>query len=472
MLDDDARRHWDGVDLGPTHVTARAVARALRAARAGDPPCPLPGSPDVVMTTLPLPWSVELAARAAAVRPGEGIELAAGLADWAGEAVRAELERLTGAAHQQPGADGRVGGATAAAVPRPVAQPDDAVRAGARRLLDVLAAEDGARVRIELLGPARVLLDGVPVDAPTCDAAGCARCWPSSRCRGRCAATRSSRRCGRTTTRRAGRATSASILSRLRHVLEPAPLPWSSSGRCCSSTATPSPWRTPAASRSTCASSNRALAEADRAHAAGDATAQAEHLERAVALWRGEPLVDLEALAGRIGDIEAVRRSLVEAALRMGEVRLAAGRTRRGPGLRRAGTDRVALRRACPPARDGGPPATPGPGRGARRRRGDRGLLDDLGVPPEDATAMVIRQVAAPPRAGPHGGAPGRGRSAGSGGAAVRGRGVVAAAGSAAVSRPWSRDRTGARCDQVPLVPFGRCHSRPTHACSSCTGCA
>ncbi|MDD9371534.1 MAG: hypothetical protein PV358_15560, partial [Acidimicrobiales bacterium] len=34
VLDDDARRHWDGADLGPTHVTARAVARALRAARA------------------------------------------------------------------------------------------------------------------------------------------------------------------------------------------------------------------------------------------------------------------------------------------------------------------------------------------------------------------------------------------------------------------------------------------------------
>lgn len=371
-LNDETRARWDDADLGPSHVQARAVARSLLSARAGDPPCPLPASPDVVMTTLPLPWSVELAARAAAARPGEGVDLAARLVDWAGVAVRSELTRL--AHHRgQPGAG-------------------DAGRIGARRLLDLLAAEAGAHVRIELLGPVRVLLDGVPVDAPhlrrgrvrtllaLLAVSGPLRrdqivdlMWPDH-------------------DPASGSRNLRVILSRLRQVLEPTALrdglrPVLVVDR--DTVALADAGRIEVDVREL----DRALVEADRAHAAGDATVQADHLARAVDLWRGEPLVDLEPLAGRAGDIEAVRRALVEAALRLGEVRLAAGRAHHALACaeraREASPfDERAHRLAM----------------AAHLQRRDRAgalaavdateaMLDDLGVPPEEATAMVIRQV-------------------------------------------------------------------------------
>ncbi len=416
VLDDQARRHWDGADLGPTHVQARAVARALQAARAGDPPCPLPGSPDVVMTTLPLPWSVELAARVAAARPGEGADLAAGLADWAGDAVRTELARLTGGEPPRSGADAPDGGGSADgaasagpvvgtddavvgpvvgtddAVVGPVVGTDDVVRVGARRLLDLLAAEDGAHVRIELLGPARVLVDGVPVDAPhlrrgrvrallaLLAVSGPLRrdqiveeMWPDN-------------------DPASGSRNLRVILSRLRQVVEPASIRGALRPVLAVDGDTVSLADTVRVEVDV-REFDAALAEADRAHAAGDAAAQADHLERAVALWRGEPLVDLESLAGRAGDIEAVRRSLVEAVLRMGELRLSAGRTDEALTC----AERA---RSASPFDERAHRLVMASHLQRRDRAGAlaaveavEAMLDDLGVPPEDATAMVIRQV-------------------------------------------------------------------------------
>ncbi|HEX5944620.1 MAG TPA: BTAD domain-containing putative transcriptional regulator [Acidimicrobiales bacterium] len=397
VLDDDARRHWDGADLGPTHVQARAIARALLAARAGDPPSPLPASPDAVMTTLPLPWSVELATRAEAARPGAGIDLVAGLADWAGDAVRAELERLAGG-DSWPDAGRR----TAAGGAMDVAGADGegghggrghvGLCTGARRLLDVLAAEGGARVRIELLGPARVLIDGTPVDAPH---------LRRGRVRTLLALLAVSGPLRREQIVEAmwpdhdparGARNLRVILSRLRQVLEPGSVPGILRPVLLADgdiVALADTGRVELDVREL----DRLLAEAERAHAAGDATARAEHLAGAVALWRDEPLVDLEPLAGWAGDVEAVRRSLVEAALRLGEVRLAAGRTDEAL---------VCAERARS--------ASPYDERAHRlvmatqlQRRDRAGalaavdvteaMLDDIGVPPEDATAMVIRQV-------------------------------------------------------------------------------
>src|SRR5918997_4107971 len=137
----------------------------------------------------------------------------------------------------------------------------------------------------------------------------------------------------------------------------------------------------------------REVAAADRARAAGDATAEVDALEHAVGLWRGEPLLDLEPLVDSAGDVEAVRRSLIEAALRLGEVRLAAGRTdealRCAERARRAALYDERAHRLVMAA--------------SLQRRDRNGALaavaateaalDEMGVPPEQATAMLIRQV-------------------------------------------------------------------------------
>ncbi|HET6949108.1 MAG TPA: hypothetical protein VFI47_01970, partial [Acidimicrobiales bacterium] len=141
VLSAEVRTAWDTATLGPAHQRARAIARALLAARAGRVPPEPPAAAPAVLTRLPLPWSVELAARAAGAGRAYGADLAAEVAGWAGHATHAELERL--------------------------ASGDDAtVRRGAGRLLAGLPGLDGPRVRITLLGPVGVAVDGRHADAP------------------------------------------------------------------------------------------------------------------------------------------------------------------------------------------------------------------------------------------------------------------------------------------------------------------
>jgi DNA-binding SARP family transcriptional activator len=367
VLSAEVRRTWDAATLGPTHRRARGIAQALLDARRGRVAPEPPARPPVVMTTLPLPWSVELAARAAAAGRSYAPELATELAGWAGAAVRAELDRLRSAG-------------------------DRALRDGAARLLVVLPETDAPRLRVELLGPVRVLVDGEPVDAPELRrgrvrmlltllaVAGPLRreritdlMWPDNE------PSRASRNL-------------RVALSRLRQVLEPE-RPSGPAGRALrvdgdtvalagSPRVDVDVWELAGAT-----------AEADRAHAAGDATRQAEHLARAVALWRGEPLTDLGPLVDLAPDIEHVRRSLVDAALRLGELRLAAGRTA------------DALR--CAERARGAAPYDERAHRlvvAAQMQRRDRAgvlhalqavedMLADAGVEPESATAMLIRQA-------------------------------------------------------------------------------
>ena len=70
---------------------------------------------------------------------------------------------------------------------------------------------------------------------------------------------------------------------------------------------------------------------ARRAHEAGDASEQARHLARAAELWRGEPLTDLDVVVDFAPDVEHVRMSLVDAVLKLGRAapRLGPGRRRR-----------------------------------------------------------------------------------------------------------------------------------------------
>jgi LuxR family transcriptional regulator, maltose regulon positive regulatory protein len=141
VLNDQLRAHWDGVDLGPSHRAAREAARALVGARAGDLAAGARLNPAHALCFLPLPWSVELAARLAAAGHPHGLALGRWLADTVGPPV-----------HQQFRESARVG--------------EGAVAAGAAQLLAVLPAPPTHQTRIEVLGMMRLTRDGAVVDAP------------------------------------------------------------------------------------------------------------------------------------------------------------------------------------------------------------------------------------------------------------------------------------------------------------------
>ena len=141
VLSNRLRAHWDGVALGPSHLAARAAARALVQARAGDLTAAGALPPAHILCFLPLPWSVELAARLAAAGHPHGLELGRWLADTLGSAVHRQLRE------------------TARSARPPLA-------AGAAQLLAALPAPPGHRIRIDVIGPMRLTRDGAPVDPP------------------------------------------------------------------------------------------------------------------------------------------------------------------------------------------------------------------------------------------------------------------------------------------------------------------
>jgi DNA-binding SARP family transcriptional activator len=141
VLSDRLRAHWDSVALGPSHLAARATARALVQARAGDLTAAAELTPAYALCFLPLPWSVELAACLAAAGHPHGHELGRWLADTLGPTVHRQLRE------------------TARSARRPLA-------AGSAQLLAALPAPPAHRTQIAVIGPMRLTRDGMLVDAP------------------------------------------------------------------------------------------------------------------------------------------------------------------------------------------------------------------------------------------------------------------------------------------------------------------
>ncbi|HET8618982.1 MAG TPA: BTAD domain-containing putative transcriptional regulator, partial [Acidimicrobiales bacterium] len=362
------RRRWDAADLGPSQRRSRAAARLLVDARAGDvpvtPPCPL----DVVITTLPHRWTVELAARAACRAPW-GVDLAVRLADLFGDDVMRRLrERLD--------------------------DPDDRVRRGAAAVIRALPARPAAALRIRVLGPLEIRRDGRPVDGPEIH-------------RTRVRELLSLLAVERTVSRDRvidvlwpnldlgrGRANLRVTLRHLQRLLEPdrgqgaAPYFVRGDAQQLHLAAVPGlevdAWEVDAL---------LAAAEADRRR--GDVAGRVDHLRSAVALWRGRrPLPDLE----RLRDLDHVTRHLdarlVEAALALGELELVGGSVDAAatladqvlagdPYAERAHRLAVA---AYMQGRD----------RSATQAAVDRlcRVLDDLGARPESTTQILLRNAA------------------------------------------------------------------------------
>lgn len=364
VLDERVRRRWGDADLGPSQRSQRAVAEALLAARDGRlrelPP------PEHVFTALPLVWSTELAAIAAASRLPGSVPLARFLHDLAPAATHAELRRMLDGEHVAASGAERLLGAL----------PDPTRPTVAVDVLGPLAvscgpvASEGVELRRERV---RTLLELLVVAGPLPRRRVADIMWPDAEPE---VAARSLR----------------VTLTRLRHALDPDDV---REGR---SIVIAEDDRlalaAPPATEVDLWAFDREVTDAEDASARGDNHAAIELLTSACGRWRGEPFPDLAEIDAVRGEREAVCRRVEEAAIRLGELLLVAGRfdgaaawadrvLSASPYRERA--HRLAIA-AHVQRRD--------PSAATRAVRAAQVMLEHLDVDPEPSTRMLFRQAA------------------------------------------------------------------------------
>jgi DNA-binding SARP family transcriptional activator len=368
VCDERIRARWQAASLGPSHVRQRAIADRLLDARAGklDRSDALADA-GAVLTALPLPWSVELACRAVAAGSAHGKRLAVGLADLAPQAVRTELESAA------------IG-------------DDAAIRAGAAALLEALPDPTRPTVQIGVLGELQIAVGEEPVEVAELRRrrvrtllevvvlAGPLRrdrladlMWPDLDI---VAAGRNLR----------------VTLSRVRAVLEPG----RAIGAGCAALRIDG--ETISLAPPPCVDVDlwqfrRDLEHAEAALHLDDPAGVVAALESAAARWRGDPFPDVDAIDELAGAVEEVRRQLADAALRLGELLLVAGRFGDAAAWAKrvkqaAPYDERAHRLAIAAELQRGDRAAV-----AEAVAGARAMLDALGVQPEVGTRMLFRQA-------------------------------------------------------------------------------
>lgn len=369
IANDSARTHWDTAELGPTLLRARAVARQFLAARDGqiDRDADL-GPPGIVVTSLPLAWSVELAVRAHAVGCPDGGSLFRTLVAWLPAPTRREVEWLAthGDASCQASAAGLFDNS-----PDLLQTPLSIGVLGLLQLREGTTETDRSELR---RGRVRTLLALLVLKGAMRRERICDLMWPDLE---PAAAAQNLR----------------VTLTHLRRLLEPD----RPAGR--------SSWRIRGDANSIqlaghplvdtdLRQAQSLLAEAEQAQQRNDLTEVIVRLTRVVDLWRGDPLIDLSPIDELNGEVEHIHRSLVDACLRLGELQLVAGRF--DEALRCAERGRIAspyserahrLAIAC---------HLQGSDRSGLEAavRSTQVLLGDLGVEPEDPTKMLLRRAA------------------------------------------------------------------------------
>jgi DNA-binding SARP family transcriptional activator len=301
LLAEGAAEHWDEQPLGPLHERTRSAARLLaelrRGAVADDGRLP---QPEVVMTSLPLPWSVELAVRAHADGVVGAFDLAHRLGEWEPAAAARELARWSS---------------------------DDSLPASlvesARVLATAVAACTSPTVHVEVLGPLRVTVGGDALDAPDLRRSRVrtllellAVCGPIDRDRvieliwpdAEPAAARQNLRV---------------TLTRLRRALLAPGVP--STTPMVLADGDDLALASPPTLAVDLDRFRSIVAEADRRRDDGDTAATVVSLHEAFDLWRGTALADLEEVAGLASEVDEARREVVDVGLRLGEALLVAG---------------------------------------------------------------------------------------------------------------------------------------------------
>ena len=370
VCDPTVRRRWDSVALGPSHEQFLDVARQLLDGRAGRLSATAELAPGpIVLTALPLPWSVELTAWAEAAGCRDGRRLIGELARWSPDAVHDELGWLAG---QGEGALHRAAGELVATLPDPAQAPLRIEVLGPLRLRAGDATIDGPELR---RGRVRALLSLLVLRGSVRREQAIDLMWPDLD-------PPSASRNLRVT------------LSRLRRLIEPERRP----GQACSWLRLDGPTLALAAPPQVEVDLwdlRRHLAAAEQSLLAGDSTQAAWHLEQAHVLWQGDPLPDLHGFVELAGELEQVRRALVDATLRLGELRLVAGRfdesltcaeqaRAASPYFERA--HRLAVAAQLQRRDHEGV---------AGAVAGAEAMLAELDLEPEPATAMLLRQARA-----------------------------------------------------------------------------
>jgi len=369
VLSDRLRAHWDVVALGSSHLAARATARALVQARAGDLTAARELAPAYALCFLPLSWSVELAARLAAAGHPHGHELGGWLADTLGPAVHRQL--------------------------RETARSAMPLGAGAAQLLAALPAPPAHRTQIDVIGPMRLARDGVPAGAPELRRARVRQLLSALVLRPALTRDQAIELLWPGLDPAKAARNMRVTLTHLRRLLEPG----RSGGDASYHLRTdgdmirlpPSEflsvdlWTLDVLDK-----------QAGQARADGDTDRAATLLTDAVELWRGDPLPDLLHVRSPdvLGEVEQVRIRHVDHLLALGELRLVADDAAGSFALAERALSlepfddrghRLALAAALRGRR---------PAQITAARRRVHAALRQLGVPPDPPTAILLRQAA------------------------------------------------------------------------------
>lgn len=368
VLDPALRSRWDAAEMGPSHDRARRVARLLVDLRAHRVRRIAPVDPALVLTVLPLPWSVELACRLHECGAADGRRLLEWLLDHVGCRVHAALRDRAGA-------------------------PDRRLADGASSLLARIPREPDAVVAIDVLGPLRVERDGVPhaggdlrrqrvrelltmlvVEGTVTRDRAIDALWPELDVG-------------------AGGRNLRVTLTYLRRLLEPDRTAGEASFHVRADATSIRLVGSPKL-RVDLWEHRRLTEEATAVRATGDVRATIELLAAATALWRGAPLTDLDRVPGFEAAIEALRLAQTTSLLDLGSLRLTVGDA---GGALAAAEQALALEPYLEEAHRLAIAAAVQ--RGDRTRvlaalgRATR-VLDELGVRPEPATEMLMRAAA------------------------------------------------------------------------------
>ncbi|MET8354163.1 MULTISPECIES: BTAD domain-containing putative transcriptional regulator [unclassified Micromonospora] len=367
VLSPEARRLWDAKPLGPSHQRVQAAARLLLAARAGRITTTGDVDPETVLIAFPLPWSAELAAHAEAAGLPFGRQLMQWLSDHLDRPAHDALLPLTD--HPRP-----------------------ALATAARRLLAAVPATPAGRTRIEALGPLRLFVDGTQVRPPDLSRRRVRELLTVLAVHGEMDRVRLMDLLWPGLDQDAAARNLRVTLTYLRRVLDADRPAGDSGGHLRSDRSRVWLVRSKALTIDV-ADLRDHLDEAGRARRRGEPTAADAALTAAVGLWQGEPLVELFGLP----DFDTVRASmlaeLTEAALTLGERRLAEGDTTAARDLAQRALAVEPYAERCMRLLLAVETQRRDPAALRRTVHRVRETLTALGTPPEPATTIVLRQA-------------------------------------------------------------------------------